>query len=150
MLCRARRLVIPVLVLFLGGCAALQDPFRSGRTEGGIRNEGGATIISGVALDDQRGSILDTMQGRVPGMKIQRHTDKCPEVSLRSHVTFSSVVNPLVYVDATRTTDTCILESLQTDNVESIEIYPTGVTMRPGYATHAHGLILIFLRGANE
>jgi hypothetical protein len=123
---------------------------RSGRTEGGIRNEGGATIISGVALDDQRGSILDTMTGRVPGMQIQRHPDKCPEVSLRSHVTFSSVVNPQVYVDGTRTVDTCILESLVTDNVESIEIYPTGVTMRPGYSTHAHGLILIFMRGADK
>lgn len=145
-----RQLVVLGLALLLSGCAALQNPFRSGRTEGGIRNEGGATIISGVALDNQRGSILDTMQGRVPGMKIQRRPDRCPEVSLRSHVTFSSVVNPQVYVDAIRTTDTCILESLQTDNVESIEIYPTGVTLRPGYTTHAHGLILIFLRGANE
>lgn len=146
----SRNLVFLGLVLFLSGCAALQNPLRSSRTEGGIRNEGGATIISGVALDVQRGSILDTMEGRVPGMQIQRHPDKCPQVSLRSHVTFSSVVNPQVYVDGTRTFDTCILESLVTDNVESIEIYPTGVTMRPGYATHAHGLILIFLRGAND
>jgi hypothetical protein len=65
-------------------------------------------------------------------------------------VTFSSVVNPQVYVDGTRTVDTCILESLTTDNIESIEIYPMGVTMRPGYSTHAHGLILIFMRGADE
>ena len=147
---RTRSFALLFLVLFMSGCAALQNPWRSGRTEGGIRNEGGATIISGRALDEQRGSVLDTMEGRVPGMQIQRHPDSCPRVILRSHVTFRSVVNPQVYVDATRTTDTCILESLQTDNVESIEIYPTGVTMRPGYATHAHGLILIFLRGANE
>ena len=145
-----RQLAILCLALLLSGCAALQNPFRSGRTEGGIRNEGGATIISGVALDDQRGSILDTMEGRVPGMQIQRHPDSCPRVSLRSHVTFRSVVNPLVYVDGTRTTDTCILNQLSTDNVDSIEVYPTGVTMRPGYSTHAHGLILIFLRGAME
>lgn len=147
---RARSVALPSLVLFLCGCAALSSPARSSRTEGGIRNEGGATIISGVALDERRGSILDAMEGRVPGLNILRHVDQCPQVSLRSHVTFMSVVNPYVYVDGTRTTDTCILESLRTDNVDSVEIYPTGVTRRPGYATHAHGLILIFLRGAGR
>jgi hypothetical protein len=27
-----------------------------------------------------------------------------------------------------------------------VEIYPMGYTTRPGYATHAHGLILLFTR----
>lgn len=145
-----RTLVFLSFALFLSGCAALQNPNRSNRTDGGIRNEGGATIISGIALDEQRGTLLDTMEGRVPGMNVLRHVDQCPQVSLRSHVTFHSVVNPYVYVDGTRATDTCILEMLTTDNVESIEIYPTGVAKRPGYATHAHGLILIFSRGATR
>jgi hypothetical protein len=59
-------------------------------------------------------------------------------------------VNPQVYVDGTRATDTCILQSLRSDDVDSVEVYPMGVTKRPGYATHAHGLILVFLRGAGE
>ncbi|MBT8398670.1 MAG: hypothetical protein HKO65_07985 [Gemmatimonadetes bacterium] len=143
-----RTLVFLGLTLLLSGCAALQNPLRSNRTDGGIRNEGGATIISGRALDEQRGTLLDTMEGRVPGMNVLRHVDQCPQVSLRSHVTFHSVVNPYVYVDGTRAIDTCILDMLTTDNVESIEIYPTGVTKRPGYSTHAHGLILVFSRGA--
>ena len=138
------------LALLLSGCAALQNPARTGRTEGGIRNDGGATIISGRALDEQRGTILDTMEGRVPGMQILRYHDKCPQVAIRAHQTFQTVVNPYVYVDGTRAGDTCILNQLVTDNVESIEIYPMGVTMRPGYATHAHGLILIFMRGAGR
>ncbi len=144
-----RTLVSLSLALFLSGCAALNNPSRTDRTEGGIRNEGGATIISGVALDEKRGSILYTMEGRVPGMQIQRRTDKCPEITLRSFVPYQSAINPRVYVDGTRTVDTCILESLITDNVESVEIYPMGVTMRPGYSTHAHGLILIFMRGGH-
>lgn len=144
----SRILALPAAILFLTGCAALQNPNRSTRTDGGIRNEAGATIISGRALDEQRGSILDTMEGRVPGMQILRYHDRCPQVSLRSHATFQTYVNPQVYVDGTRATDTCILQSLVTDNVDSVEIYPMGVTMRPGYATHAHGLILVFLRGA--
>lgn len=146
---RANRVGFLALALILGGCAALQNPARSTRTEGGIRNESGATIISGRALDEQRGNILDTMEGRVPGMQILRYHDRCPQVALRSHATFQTVVNPHVYVDGTLATDTCILESLITDNVDAVEIYPMGVTMRPGYATHAHGLILIFLRGAD-
>ncbi|MFH1762984.1 MAG: hypothetical protein ABIF09_02225 [Gemmatimonadota bacterium] len=146
---RARTLALPIIVLVFGGCAALQSPGRTTRTDGGIRNEAGANIISGRALDEQRGSLLDTMEGRIPGLQVLRHLDQCPQVSLRSHVTFKSVVNPYVYVDGTRAVDTCILESLMTDNVDSIEIYPMGVTMRPGYATHAHGLILVFLRSAD-
>jgi len=147
---RTRNLAFLGLALFLSGCAALQNPARSTRTEGGIRNEGGATIISGVALDEQRGTILDALQGRVPGLRILRHVDQCPQISLRSHVTFMTVVNPYVYVDGTRAVDTCILESLITDNVDSVEIYPMGVTKRPGYATHAHGLILIFMLGTDQ
>jgi hypothetical protein len=137
-------------IVFLSGCAALKNPTRSSRTDGGISSEDGAIIISGRALDDQRGTVLDTMEGRVPGMQIFRYHDKCPQVALRSHQTFRTVVNPYVYVDGTRASDTCILNQLVTDNVDSIEIYPMGVTMRPGYATHAHGLILIFMRSAND
>lgn len=128
----------------------LQSQGRTTRTEGGVRNEGGATIISGVALDDSRGSILDALQGRVPGLRILVHLDQCPQITLRSHVSFQSVVNPMVYVDGTRAVDTCVLQTLRTQDVEAVEVYPMGVTMRPGYATHAHGLILVFMRGAFE
>lgn len=106
----------------------------------------GATIISGIDLEDGWGSVLSAIQGKVPGLRIQRRSGQCPQISLRSHVTFQSVVNPHVYVDGTRTTDTCILESLRAEDVESVEVYPMGVTKRPGYGTHAHGLILVFMR----
>ena len=148
MFVRARSYFLPVLVLVLTSCGALRSEGRTLRTEGGVRNEGGAIILSGRALDDRRGSVLDALQGAVPGMKILRHRDQCPGVILRSHVTFESVVNPIVYVDGTRAVDTCILEALRTDDVESVEVYPMGVTTRGGYATHSHGLILVFMRGA--
>ena len=57
---------------------------------------------------------------------------------------------PIVYVDGARAIDTCILESLRTQDVESVELYPMGFTSRPGYASHAHGLILVFLLGATQ
>lgn len=143
----ARILPLPFLILFLGGCA-LRSEGRTTRTGGGVESEGGAIILSGVALNEARGSVLDALRGTVPGMRILSHVDQCPQVSLRSHVTFQSQVNPHVYVDGTRAVDTCILETLRTDDVESVEVYPMGVTKRPGYGTHAHGLILVFMRGA--
>ena len=148
---RARSLALPSLVvLLLGGCSTFESQNRTTRTGGGVESVGGAIIVSGRALDEHRGSILDALEGRVPGMKVLPHLDQCPQISLRSHVTFQSIVNPQVYVDGTRATDTCILRTIRTDNVESIEVYPTGVTTRPGYATHAHGLILVFMRGAER
>jgi hypothetical protein len=149
---RTGRILIPALVLGLGACAVFpaQERERTTRTGGGVKNVGGATIISGVALGEYGGSVLDALQGQVPGLKILSHVDQCPQISLRSHVSFQSIVNPQVYVDGTRATDTCILRSLRSDDVDSVEVYPMGVTKRPGYATHAHGLILVFLRGAGE
>lgn len=144
MLIRPQRLALVLLAFLLAACAARSE----GRTsdEGGIVMRDGATIISGIDLEDGRGSVLSAIQGKVPGLRIQRRSGRCPQISLRSHVTFQSVVNPHVYVDGTRTTDTCILESLRAEDVESVEVYPMGVTKRPGYGTHAHGLILVFMR----
>ena len=112
----------------------------------GVEQRGGAFILSGPALDDGRGSLLSAMQGKVPNLRINWASSGCPQISLRGHVTFDSVVEPHVYVDGTRATDTCILESLRSQDVGLVEIYPQGFTKRPGYGTHAHGLILVFLR----
>ena len=68
-------------------------------------------------------------------------------MNIRQQVAFQGAIKPHVYVDGTLSADTCILESLRTNDVRSVEVYPQGFTKRPGYATHAHGLILIFMRG---
>jgi hypothetical protein len=86
------------------------------------------------------------MSGKVPNFRVQRRAGRCPEISLRTNVSFQSDVNPHVYVDGTRSTDTCILETLRTDDVQRVEVYPQGFTTRPGYGTHAYGLILVFMR----
>ena len=142
---RSQRFVLPLLGLLFAACA-LAGPERPSRTEGGVFSRGGAIIISGVALDDGPGSILSAIRGKVPSLRIQRPSGECPRISLRNFVTFQSVVNPHVYVDGTRMTDTCVLESLRTEDVESVEVYSMGITRRPGYAPHAHGLILVFMR----
>ncbi len=142
---RSQRFVLPLLGLLFAACATA-GPQRPSRTDGGVTSRNGATIISGVALDDGPGSVLSAIRGKVPSLRVQRPSGECPKISLRSFVTFQSVVNPHVYVDGTRIEGTCILESLRTEDVESVEVYPMGITSRPGYAPHAHGLILVFMR----
>lgn len=147
---RPRHLALLSLAVILAGCtASFPNRSRSIRTDGGVRSEDGAIILTGIALDERRGTVLDAIQGTVPGVRILKHRDgQCPQIYLRHHVTFETQVNPMVYVDGTRTVDTCILDQIRTTDVESVEVYPMGVTTRAGYATHAHGLILVFMRGA--
>lgn len=133
-------LLLPLFV----GCAS----FGGSGDEGGagIESRGGGIQIYGVALTDGHGSVLDTMRGKVPNFSIQYTQGDCPKISLRNHATFRTIVNPHVYVDGTRATDTCILQSLRTSDLELIEVYPRGVSSRVGYGFHAHGLILLFTR----
>lgn len=139
-----------VVTALLAGCGPL---FRSGSEAEGaggshsVRYEGGAVVLTGAALTDGSGSVLATMAGKVPNLRVRRPPSGCPEISLRSFVTFESVHNPHVYVDGTRATNTCILDSINTQDVVRVEVYPQGYTTRPGYASHAAGLILVFMRG---
>ncbi len=144
---RPQHFGLAVAALLLAACATLRSEEETS-SGGGVEIRQGAIIISGVALEDGQGSVLSALRGKVPNLRIRRHRGQCPQLSLRGDVTFENVANPRVYVDGTRIGDTCILESLRAHNVESVEVYPMGFTSRPGYATHAHGLILVFMRSS--
>jgi hypothetical protein len=118
--------------------------------QSGMSHEGGAFVLTGAALEDGPGSIVAAMNGKVPNFRLhgQRIHGECPVITLRNAVSFRDVVNPHVYVDGIRATDTCVLEQLRTIDVERVEVYPQGFTTRPGYGMHAHGLILVFMRSA--
>jgi hypothetical protein len=115
----------------------------------GISREKGAVVLTGTALLDGPGSVLAAMAGKVPNLRVRHPAQQqCPEITLRGQTSIQGISNPHVYVDGTRTTDTCILETLRTNDVERVEVYPQGFTTRPGYATHAPGLILVFMRSS--
>ncbi|MGH7699881.1 MAG: hypothetical protein ACREMJ_05100 [Gemmatimonadales bacterium] len=140
-------------ITFLGVCVGLTacGPLRKSngaKTPDGVSFERGGVILTGSALEDGSGSILSTISGKVPNFKVQRQSGRCPQITLRSHVRFEAGMNPQVYVDGTRSTDTCILETLQAGDVDRVEVYPQGFTTRPGYASHADGLILVFMRSS--
>jgi len=141
---RLRHALLPLL---LATACASAGSTREDPSEG-VAFERGAIVLSGPALDDGSGSVLAAMTGKVPSLRIQRRDGQCPVIMLRNHVSYVGPVSPHVYVDGTRATDTCVLESLRTSDVERVEIYPQGYTTRPGYGRHAQGLILVFMRSA--
>ena len=138
--------------VLLTGCASTRSATGDEPgNRGDVRSEGGGYVIDGRALQDGPGSIVAALNHKVPNFRLHQTpgtTTDCPVISLRNAVSFQSVVNPHVYVDGIRTTDTCVLRQLRTHDVARVEVYPMGVTRRPGYGTHAHGLILVFMRSA--
>lgn len=142
---RYTRVALALLVPLLAVCAKYQPEDETAALEGGVEVREGAIVISGAPLAHETGSVIDALVGRVPNFRVRELQSECPQILLRSNVSFESITNPHVYVDGTRINDTCVLESLRARNVEVVEIYPMGFTTRPGYSTHAHGLILVFL-----
>lgn len=135
------------ILLLISACSSLRSDKHTA-TGGGVSMADGAIVLAGVALQDGRGDVLNAMVGKVPNLRLRREREQCPQITLRNAVSYQSVVNPHVYVDGVRATDTCILADVRTADVQRVEVYPTGVTKRPGYGRHAHGLILIFMRDA--
>lgn len=136
-----------VPAILLAGALVLATACASGRRpERDEQYQRGAVVLSGEALEDGSGSVLGAMTGKVPSMRVQHVNGHCPEITLRSHVSYVGIANPHVYVDGTRAIDTCVLESLRTNDVQRVEVYPQGYTTRPGYGTHSAGLILVFMR----
>lgn len=120
-----------------------------------------ASTVSDPGLDGQRGTASYVIDGRqlapgaplwaslrdhVPGIRVFATAGQCPAFTLRRARRASPISTPLVYVDGIRTVGTCTLTDLSPRDVDRIEVYPGGVSHRPGYVTHATGLILIFMR----
>lgn len=144
------RSAAPVLGVCLLAACGLARPGAERSAGGGVTMEDGAIVLTRASLEDGGADLLRAMTGKVPNFRVRRVRGGCPQITLRSAVSYQSVVNPHVYVDGARATDTCVLESLQAHDVERVEVYSSGVTNRPGYGRHAHGLILVFMRSAER
>ena len=106
-------------------------------------------ILTGEALSADPGrTVLDAIRRAMPQLHISGWSqyNRCPVVELRGKDSVVGSSNPDVYVDGTRTVDTCPLVTLQAMEARRIEVYPLGVTARPGYPSSSHGLILIFVQ----
>lgn len=134
------------------GCATSQAFDRT--TEPGGRplstTTTGSLILEGDALKADVGwTVLDAIRRAMPALQVTDWTQgHCPVVSIRGRDSVTGNSDPDVYVDGTRTTDTCPLTTIQAIQAVRVEVYPQGVTSRPGYPSRGHGLILIFLQRA--
>ena len=113
----------------------------------------GSLILQGKALSsDPSRTVLDVIRHAMPQLRVTGWTPytRCPMLELRGKDSVEGTNNPDVYVDGTRTSDTCPLVTIQAVQTGRIEVYPLGMTSRPGYLSSGHGLILIFLARADS
>ncbi len=142
------------LSLPLVGCATSR-PFDRSTEPGGKPappRSAGAVILTGEALSADPGrTVLDAIRRVMPQLRVTSWSEvnRCPRVELRGRDSMAGSSDPEVYVDGTRTADTCPLVTLQASDTRLIEVSPLGVTSRPGYPSSGHGLILIFLQRAD-
>lgn len=139
------------LSLALAGCASTGDHAEEATKRDTASTPGNAIVVGFETLREAEGKrLIDVLTDEVPQMRVrlnpQARGERCPRISLRGPITGTSFSNPEVYINGTRTSDTCSLTNLSTSNIERVELYPTGNTSRSGYVTHPHGLILIFTR----
>ncbi len=132
----------------LAGCAGnkltTEDSPQPAPPEGGPRSAN-VMVLKGAQLQIEQGAtVLDAIRAGVPAVRVTEQQMGCPSLAIRGPDTMPGVTEPRVYVDGTATGSTCVLDDLQAVDVARVEVYPLGVTMRPGYAPNAHGLILVF------
>jgi len=139
-----RPLVGSIVLVLLLGCAS---PPYDGSSRTAQPVSGSRGIVIGPEHFQQRvGTVLSIIGGRLAGLQIRRSSGQCPEITMRGVKSLLGENNPAVYVDGTRTANTCLLETLDPGEVLRVEVYPLGVAPGPPYRGHPNGLILVFLK----
>lgn len=103
------------------------------------------TILTAEQLRYDNGSILDAMSRHIVRMRVDKRY-ACPALSLRGPNTAPGLTEPVIYVDGAKTVDTCILDMMTVNDVERVEVYPSGISPHPGLFGNSHGLILVFTK----
>ena len=141
---------ILALAVLLAGCATTR-PFDRSTEPGAPQTHtatAGSVTITGRTLASSPGrTVLDAIRIVMPQLRVMGWTvpDHCPQLQLRGKDSVVGGSDPDVYVDGTHTPDTCPLVTIQAVETGRIEVYPGGVTSRPGYPSSPHGLILVFV-----
>src|SRR6266571_4645495 len=117
-------LALPLLVL---GCATSRPFDRS--TEPGGRplspTTAGSVIITGDALSADPGrTVLDAVRKAMPQLHVSSWSQysRCPNLELRGKDSVTGSSNPDVYVDGTRTVDTCPLVTIQAMDARRVDV----------------------------
>lgn len=141
---RIVRAAAPVLLALLAACVGRNQPKEEAApVPPQTKQVGDAVIITAAILQQRSRSLLGVMREQLPFMQVQ-DASPCPDIFLRGRSTVQSESNPVIYVDGQRASNTCVLEMMNSLDVNRIEIYPSGVPRNAAYPTSPYGLILIF------
>lgn len=134
----ASLLTLSASALSLASCAAGHAGTRSS-------DIGNAVVIQEEDLFSTRGRLIDVLATRLVNSQLVE-SDGCVSLQLRGAKGIQRPILPGIYVEGQRAADSCILDMLSTYDIARVEVYPSGVTSRPGYYSQAGGLILVFLK----
>jgi hypothetical protein len=135
-----------VAVIIVASCAPLPEgEVRSGRAPDGSR----VLVLDAAQLSGQHGTLLNLLRSRVTQLRVMAG-DACPRLEMRGRRSITGRSDPSIYLDGTHAVNTCLLEQVSVTDLQRVEIYPMGITSRPGYRPSAGGLILLFSRGIDR
>src|SRR4051812_33569273 len=143
----SRRSLLPLLPALACAAAACYHPGESSPKPADRDEEAGphrsqiAYVVNEEEFDRGGANLLSTLEHHVAAMSVRHPRGECPVISLRGPAS-----DPVVYVDGTRASNTCVLDTISPNDVHRVEIYPMGVTQRAGYFSQPGGLILVFTR----
>ena len=148
MLAPSRTLFLTFLLLaptFACGGAARQSRSATGSSRLPGNNAGSGIVFSGPDMQEHGGTLLAFLSPRISGMVVDFGSQPCPGIQMRGQKSLFGSSDPVVYVDGVRTANSCVLQMLSTRDIMSVEVYPMGLSHRPGYEAHPNGLILVFM-----
>lgn len=98
-----------------------------------------------IPSSDITGSALQAIRTRIPAARIS-NAETCPRIAFRGDRSFSNQPDPSVYIDGTLMGDTCSLNAISGNDIDRIEVYPSGDTPHAAVRRNPSGVILIFRR----
>jgi hypothetical protein len=142
--------MVSALGFLAAGCAAAPAEGPAA-TDGApnARNTGSAIVLDADDFQGRGQTLLRLMAERITGMSVN-YGGPCPAIQLRGKKSLFGSNDPLIYVDGARALNTCVLDDMSPDPVSRVEVYPGGVSHRPGYDTSRNGLILVFVLNGAE
>ncbi len=125
-------------LLLLAGCAGTTAD--NPATKAGNTN---AIVIRNAQIS---GSALEAIRTHVPAARIITERGQCPLIIFRGEMSALQRRDPSVYVDRTLLGDTCILSSILAQDIDYIEVYPSGLVRDGTIQRNPAGVILIYRR----
>ena len=109
-------------------------------------NHAGNTNAIVIRNAQMTGTVLQSLRTHVPAVRIIANTGECPRIIFRGDLSALQRRDPSIYVDKTLMGDTCILNTILAQEIDYIEVYPSGHVSDGTIRRNPAGVILIYRR----